>query len=138
VDFYAFACGGWRKANPIPADQTRWGRFNELAEGNREELREILEKAPAAARSKVEAKVATTTPPAWTSPASRRRGLGPFNRCSPGWPPSIRKKPSFGCWDSTRRRGAAGALSLRCRPGTARLEADDRECRPGRLAFARP
>src|SRR5580692_10105033 len=35
VDFYAYACGNWRKANPIPGDQSRWGRFNELAERNR-------------------------------------------------------------------------------------------------------
>ena len=34
VDFYAFACGNWKKNNPIPADQARWGRFNELAEHN--------------------------------------------------------------------------------------------------------
>ena len=31
VDFYQYACGNWKKSNPIPADQTRWGRFNELA-----------------------------------------------------------------------------------------------------------
>ena len=35
TDFYAYACGNWRKANPIPSDQARWGRFNELAERNR-------------------------------------------------------------------------------------------------------
>ncbi len=34
TDFYQYACGNWRKNNPIPADQTRWGRFNELAEYN--------------------------------------------------------------------------------------------------------
>src|SRR3972149_12300408 len=58
VDFYQFACGGWRKANPIPADQTRWGRFNELAERNREALHEILEqvKDPADRRSPMEFK----------------------------------------------------------------------------------
>jgi len=59
VDFYRFACGGWRKANPVPADQTRWGRFNELAERNREALHQILEGArdPKGTRSSVETRV---------------------------------------------------------------------------------
>jgi putative endopeptidase len=35
TDFYAYACGNWRKNNPIPGDQSSWGRFNELAERNR-------------------------------------------------------------------------------------------------------
>jgi putative endopeptidase len=34
TDFYAYACGNWRKNNPIPADQVRWGRFNQLADRN--------------------------------------------------------------------------------------------------------
>ena len=34
TDFYQYACGNWMKKNPIPADQVRWGRFNELAERN--------------------------------------------------------------------------------------------------------
>ncbi len=46
-DFYEYACGSWRKKNPIPSDQARWGRFNELAEYNRQFLHEILEKASA-------------------------------------------------------------------------------------------
>src|SRR5215813_5401252 len=45
TDFYAYACGSWRKNNPIPPDQSRWGRFNQLAEYNRQVLRDILEKA---------------------------------------------------------------------------------------------
>src|SRR5580692_5154915 len=35
TDFYQYACGNWKKANPIPSDQSRWGRFNELSERNR-------------------------------------------------------------------------------------------------------
>jgi putative endopeptidase len=35
TDFYAYACGNWRKNNPIPGDQSRWGRFNELNERDR-------------------------------------------------------------------------------------------------------
>lgn len=48
VDFYQYACGGWMAANPIPADRSRWGRFDELAERNTAVLRDILEKAAAA------------------------------------------------------------------------------------------
>ena len=47
TDFYQYACGTWRKNNPIPSDQARWGRFNELAEYNRQFLHNILEKASA-------------------------------------------------------------------------------------------
>src|SRR5260370_22469605 len=34
TNFYQYACGNWVKNNPIPSDQTSWGRFNELAERN--------------------------------------------------------------------------------------------------------
>jgi putative endopeptidase len=34
TNFYQYACGNWMKQNPIPSDQVRWGRFNELAERN--------------------------------------------------------------------------------------------------------
>jgi putative endopeptidase len=34
TDFYQYACGNWRKNNPIPSDQTRWSRFNELGDRN--------------------------------------------------------------------------------------------------------
>ncbi|MCU1259686.1 MAG: Endothelin-converting enzyme 1 [Bryobacterales bacterium] len=47
VDFYQYSCGTWLKNNPIPPDQSSWGRFSELAERNRTILRNILEKASA-------------------------------------------------------------------------------------------
>ncbi len=42
VDFYQYACGNWMKNNPVPPDESRWGRFNELAEHNLYVLRDIL------------------------------------------------------------------------------------------------
>ena len=34
TDFAQYACGNWNKNNPIPSDQVRWGRCNELADYN--------------------------------------------------------------------------------------------------------
>ncbi len=43
VDFYQYSCGNWMKSNPIPADKSRWGRFNQLDEYNVYILRDILD-----------------------------------------------------------------------------------------------
>lgn len=42
-DFYEYANGAWLKATPIPATESRWGSFNELAEFNRTALKTILD-----------------------------------------------------------------------------------------------
>jgi putative endopeptidase len=34
TDFYQYACGNWKKENPIPPDQVRWGQFDELRQRN--------------------------------------------------------------------------------------------------------
>src|SRR5438876_4399136 len=44
-NFYQFAVGNWRKQNPLPAAYSRFGRFEQVAERNRETLRAILEEA---------------------------------------------------------------------------------------------
>ena len=41
-DFYEYACGGWMKANPLPAAYSRFGSFDRLAEDNNERINGIL------------------------------------------------------------------------------------------------
>ena len=41
-DFYEYAGGGWMKANPLTAEYSSYGVFDELAEKNREQLRELF------------------------------------------------------------------------------------------------
>ena len=43
TDFYQFACGGWMKANPLTAEYSRFGSFDQLAENNNTQLRELIE-----------------------------------------------------------------------------------------------
>jgi putative endopeptidase len=45
VNLYEYACGGWRKKNPIPADQTGWSVYGKLYQDNLNFLRGILEQA---------------------------------------------------------------------------------------------
>ena len=47
-DFYSHANGQWCKANPVPAEYSRWGSFEQLAEENMKVLREILDASAAA------------------------------------------------------------------------------------------
>jgi putative endopeptidase len=42
-DFFQYANGGWCKANPIPADQSRWASFSILSEDNKKNLKTIAE-----------------------------------------------------------------------------------------------
>ena len=59
TNFYQYACGNWRVNSPIPPDQSRWGRFNELRERNLRIEREILEKAarPSPSRSAIDQRI---------------------------------------------------------------------------------
>ena len=45
VDFYQFACGDWKKSNPIPPDQVSWSVYGKLYQDNLSFLRTILETA---------------------------------------------------------------------------------------------
>ena len=78
VDFYQYACGGWLKKNPIPADQSRWGRFNELAERNKEILRGVLEAAAAAPKDDSSRRIGSLYGACMDEAAAEAAGLKPI------------------------------------------------------------
>ncbi|MEO7028475.1 MAG: M13 family metallopeptidase [Acidobacteriaceae bacterium] len=56
TDFFQYACGNWNAKNPIPSDQVRWGRFNELADYNNYLLYSDLKAAADAPKSPLQKK----------------------------------------------------------------------------------
>jgi len=80
TDFYQFACGNWLKNNPIPSDQAKWGRFNELAENNYLILRGILEgaSAPSAQRNANDQKIGDFYASCMDEAAIEKQGIAPL------------------------------------------------------------
>lgn len=78
-NFYRYACGAWLNHNPVPADQPRWGRFDELQERNNQELHKILEAAAAAdpKRSTVERESGDYYAACMDEAGIEKRGLAP-------------------------------------------------------------
>ena len=79
VDFYQYACGNWMKNNPIPADKSSWGRFNELAERNLYVLRDILDQAQAPGKhSPIQQKVGDYYAACMDETVIEKRGTAPL------------------------------------------------------------
>lgn len=47
-DFYRYVNGTWLKDNPVPASETQWSTFSELAETNRHQIKELFAEIAAA------------------------------------------------------------------------------------------
>ena len=79
-DFYQYSCGGWVKANPIPADRASYGRDTELSDQNDLLLKSILEKAaaPGPARSPNEQKIGDEYASCMNTDQIESAGLAPI------------------------------------------------------------
>ncbi|MBV8708133.1 MAG: M13 family metallopeptidase [Acidobacteriaceae bacterium] len=78
-DFFHYACGNWMKANPIPPQYSRWGRFNELADHNLEVLRQILEdSAKNQSRSAIDQKIGALYSSCMDEAAVEKTGYTPI------------------------------------------------------------
>ena len=80
-DFYAYACSRWKDQNPIPADRSSWGRFNELAERGEYILKDILEKASVERkdRTAIEQKIGDYYGSCMDEAAIEKKGLEPLD-----------------------------------------------------------
>ena len=78
-DFYEYACGGWMKANPLPAAYSRYGSFDRLAEDNNKRingiLKELLENTYA--QGSIEQKLSDLYKLAMDSARREQEGLAP-------------------------------------------------------------
>ncbi len=80
-DFYQFANGGWLKAHTLPADKSRYGAFEEVADFNRDVLRRILAETSQRKDWKpgsVEQKVADFYASGMGESAIEKRGIQPL------------------------------------------------------------
>jgi putative endopeptidase len=80
ADFYQFACGAWIAANPVPADQSRWGRFDALQERNRDILKQLVETAAdqTARRSAIDQKIGDFYAACMDEKTVNQRGAAPL------------------------------------------------------------
>ena len=80
TDFYEYACGNWRKSNPVPGDKARWGRFDQLREVNLWTLKDILEEAsqPSQVRTPIQKQVGDFYASCMNRPAIEAAGLTPI------------------------------------------------------------
>lgn len=57
-DFYKYACGGWMKRNPIPAEHASYGTFDQLREQSKTQLRDLITNLSEDPESKIPGTVA--------------------------------------------------------------------------------
>ena len=78
-DFYAYACGNWQKNNPIPADKTRYGRFDELGERNRYTVYTLLEQAANSPKTPLQTKYGNYYAACMNQPLADQLGSKPLD-----------------------------------------------------------
>jgi endothelin-converting enzyme/putative endopeptidase len=80
VDFYAYSCGGWMRAHPIPPDQASWSVFEKLHSDNLTFLGQVLATAavPGPARDPATAQIGDFYASCMDETAIARAGAAPL------------------------------------------------------------
>ena len=82
TDFYDYACGGWMKAHPLTAEYARFGSFDQLAENNNTQLRELIEGVAAQKNEpgSIADKIAQMFASAMDSVSLNKQGIEPIRK----------------------------------------------------------
>jgi endothelin-converting enzyme/putative endopeptidase len=80
-DLYTYACGGWKKKNPIPADQSSWSVYSKLNADNQRYLWGVLEDdaKPNPERTPAQAKIGDYFAACMNVDAVEALGTAPLN-----------------------------------------------------------
>ncbi|HEY4378782.1 MAG TPA: M13 family metallopeptidase [Acidobacteriaceae bacterium] len=78
VDFAQYACGNWKKANPIPADKVRWGQFDLLRDRNDYLLYLDLKAAADAPKTPLQTKYGNYFAACMNADAANKLGVKPI------------------------------------------------------------
>lgn len=104
--FYDYACGGWMQNNPLTAEYSRFGSFDQLAEANRSRLKTLITSLADQTFEKgtVEQKVADLYKLAMDSTRRNNEGIAPL-------------KPILETIDAAKRADFAGLIGEMTRDG---------------------
>jgi len=81
-DFYQYACGGWVRNNPIPADQAKWSVYGKLYQDNQRFLWGILDSLAkqSQGRNATQQKIGDYFAACMDEAAVERKGAAPLKR----------------------------------------------------------
>ena len=114
TDFYTYACGGWMKSHPLTAEYSRFGSFDQLAENNNEQLRELIEGVAAQQNEagSIAEKIAMMYNSVMDSVSLNKQGIEPIRKDLQSIAACYDKDELFRLYSSLQVKGVGGLFGF--------------------------